>query len=284
MRRVMKPQARSASRFVLMSATCMILALFAHSRAHAAPACAAVKQATFRSYQALWLYKSLAPSSERFQASLQQTAEAFSNIGVDFRAKLTACGDDTKLPYEMLAAYWYEQEAKDEGASGSLVSAMTQRLRDLHDEMPANNMFFGQFLRDVTAAYKQLGMQLPGDVATWAADRDIPADAECRMPYYQDATIKSFPAPAYPISALSAGFGPATSDVRVTIGGNGHASYAGILHSSGNAEIDQASVDAALGTTFYPKTIYCNPLSGTYSLHIIFDPHSPATATMFRAR
>ncbi len=280
----METHTLKTSRFVLVSATCMMLALFASSRASAAPACYTIGKATSHSYELLWQYKSLAPSAQALNAAVQQTAKTFDDIGLDFHATLPTCGDDIKLPYDMLAAYWYEEETKVERVSQPLVNAMTQRLRDLHDVMPANNIFLAKFLRYVAMAYKQSGQQVPPDVATWVSDADTAADAECRMPYYQDATLKTWAAPPYPMSARSSGFGPGITYVRVTIDAHGRASDARVVLSSGNADIDRTGIDAARNTLYYPKTIYCTPQAGTYVLRIVFDPDAPTTAAVFRTR
>jgi hypothetical protein len=119
--------------------------------------------------------------------------------------------------------------------------------------------------------YKQHGAQLPPDVAAWSSDANIPADAECRMPYYQDATIKTWAAAPYPMSARSGNVGPAIRFVRITIDAHGRASDARMLYSSGNADIDRAGLDAA-------------PYPGTYMMRIVFDPQAATTAQIFRTR
>lgn len=55
-----------------------------------------------------------------------------------------------------------------------------------------------------------------------------------------------------------------TTDVAVTIGPNGHVLRTSVLHSSGNATIDNAVVEAAAKSTYTPKVVNCAPVQGSY--------------------
>jgi TonB family protein len=248
-----------------------------HTRAAAAPACDAVNKATSRSYRVLWRYESTPPSLERLNAALQDVSKIFGDIGLDFHTNLQTCGKATTLPYELLAAYWYEEQTKVELPSQELLSAMTERLRALHTLVPASNLFFLSFSHNVGAAYKRAGLQPPPDVQSWS---DIPIDAntDCRMPYFQDATIRTWSPPA--ISGTPVGM----AYVRVVIDAQGRATDARLASSSGDPAIDKAALDAARATAYYPKTIYCEALPGTYVLRVTFDAAAQATAALLRDR
>lgn len=261
----------------------MIPALVLLVAASAAPTCDSISKATEQSYAALWRYEAAPASQARLTAALEQGSKPFADLGVDMRADVQSCDEHTRLPYEMLAAYWYEQQSAVEPHTQALVGEMTQRLRSLHQALSPSNLFLAQFTRDVVAEYKRVGQALPPDVQAWAADSRIAADAQCRMPYYQDAAIASWTAPAYPASAAAAGLGSELPYVELTIGADGRASGARVVATSGNGSIDRAARDAARNSRYYAKTIFCEPVAATYVLRIDFERSKTAEAALMRA-
>jgi TonB family protein len=63
-----------------------------------------------------------------------------------------------------------------------------------------------------------------------------------------------------------------TVNVVVTIAPSGHVTSASVVHSSGNAAIDGAVVDAARRSTYSPKIVNCTPVQGRYVFHAEFEP------------
>jgi TonB family protein len=63
-----------------------------------------------------------------------------------------------------------------------------------------------------------------------------------------------------------------TVNVVVTIAPSGHVTSATVAHSSGNAAIDGAVVDAARRSTYSPKIVNCTPVQGRYVFHAEFEP------------
>ncbi len=60
--------------------------------------------------------------------------------------------------------------------------------------------------------------------------------------------------------------------VAVTIAPNGRVLHASVLHSSGNAAIDNAVMEAARKTTYAPKRANCAPVEGRYLFHADLQP------------
>jgi TonB family protein len=61
-------------------------------------------------------------------------------------------------------------------------------------------------------------------------------------------------------------------NVVVTIAPSGHVTNASVSHSSGNAAVDGAVVDAARHSTYSPKIVDCAPVQGRYVFHVEFAP------------
>ncbi|MGA8474285.1 MAG: M56 family metallopeptidase [Candidatus Cybelea sp.] len=61
-------------------------------------------------------------------------------------------------------------------------------------------------------------------------------------------------------------------NVVVTIAPSGHVTSATVLHSSGNAAIDGAVIDAARRSTYSPKIVNCSPVQGRYVFRAEFEP------------
>lgn len=79
--------------------------------------------------------------------------------------------------------------------------------------------------------------------------------------------------PVFPDSARSAGVGQVSANVVVSVDAQGHVGNAGVLNSSGNAAIDQATIAAATASTYTPETIDCKAIAGRYVFHADFSPN-----------
>jgi TonB family protein len=67
---------------------------------------------------------------------------------------------------------------------------------------------------------------------------------------------------------------PVEAIVAVTVASNGHVTGAKVWKSSGNAEIDQAVLNAARQSKYSPKLVNCEPVQGTYLFRADFAPDS----------
>lgn len=92
--------------------------------------------------------------------------------------------------------------------------------------------------------------------------------AACTRPN-SDALVKTAAMPELPHGAKVRGF----VNVVVTIAPNGQVVHTAVLHSSGNAAIDDAVVKAARQSTYSPKTVNCTPVQGSYVFHADFSPN-----------
>jgi protein TonB len=95
----------------------------------------------------------------------------------------------------------------------------------------------------------------------------------CKTPY-QDATVVQQAQPEYPDQAREQGLGEVQVAVRVTIGPSGSLVNAAIAQSAGNMALDQAALAAARQSTYAPKIVNCEPVTGDYLFRVTFDPNS----------
>lgn len=95
----------------------------------------------------------------------------------------------------------------------------------------------------------------------------------CKTPY-QDATVVQQAQPEYPDSAREQGLGEVQVAVRVTIGPSGSLVNAAISQSAGNMALDQAALAAARQSTYAPKIVNCEAVTGDYLFRVTFDPNS----------
>jgi len=105
----------------------------------------------------------------------------------------------------------------------------------------------------------------PGPVAT-------PKPA-CKTPY-QDATVVQQVSPEYPDSARELGLGQVTVTVQVTVSPTGSLAGEKIATSGGNMALDSAAMSAARQSTYAPKIVNCQPVTGDYYFKVTFDPNS----------
>lgn len=105
-----------------------------------------------------------------------------------------------------------------------------------------------------------------------------PVVAACRSPY-QDAALVQFVQPAYPQSARELGLGVVNAKVVVTLSPTGTLISASIYQSAGNMSLDQAALSAARQSTFSPKIVNCEPVTGDYLLSVTFDPKGSPSPT-----
>jgi TonB family protein len=91
--------------------------------------------------------------------------------------------------------------------------------------------------------------------------------AACANPDVEATVINAVP-PELPHGFKAYGF----VNVAVTIAPNGRVTHTSVLHSSGNATIDNAVVQAARTSTYSPKLANCTPVQGDYIFHAEFKP------------
>jgi protein TonB len=114
------------------------------------------------------------------------------------------------------------------------------------------------------------GTAPPAPVSTLPPGTPKPA---CKTPY-QDATVVQQAQPEYPDSAREQGLGEVQVAVKVTIGPSGSLVNAAISQSAGNMALDQAALAAARQSTYAPKIVNCEPVTGDYLFRVTFDPNS----------
>jgi len=78
--------------------------------------------------------------------------------------------------------------------------------------------------------------------------------------------------PAIPNIPKSAYQPNVSANALVTVGADGRPTSAKIVKSSGSAAIDKATTDAAMASTYSPKTVNCNPVTGSYVFHVQTGP------------
>ncbi|MBV9270074.1 MAG: TonB family protein [Candidatus Eremiobacteraeota bacterium] len=96
------------------------------------------------------------------------------------------------------------------------------------------------------------------------------SDGSCAAPY-MDATALVPVTPEFPTNARYIGK-VATTLVRVRLSANGEVDDASIQQSSGNTAIDDAAMQAARATLYFPKIMNCHRLPGTYLFRATFSP------------
>jgi TonB family protein len=105
-------------------------------------------------------------------------------------------------------------------------------------------------------------------ILTPMAIADAPA---CNTPNQIVTMVK--PAPlSYPDSARNSG--PVTILVHVTVNPDGSVASASIVHSSYNAALDQAALQAALHSTYAPMIANCTPQGANATLEIAMTPNA----------
>lgn len=110
----------------------------------------------------------------------------------------------------------------------------------------------------------------PAPVSTAPPGTPKPA---CKTPY-QDATVVNQVTPEYPDAAREQGLGEVQVAVEVTIGPSGNLVDAKIAQSGNNMQMDQAALAAARQSTYAPKVVNCQPVTGDYLFRVTFDPNS----------
>ncbi len=92
--------------------------------------------------------------------------------------------------------------------------------------------------------------------------------AACTAPNVEAAVVTAV-APKIPHSAAPA---KGAVDILVTIGANGAVTKAAVEHSSGQAAVDSAVLNAAKASTYSPARRNCVPVAGAYVFHAEFAP------------
>ncbi len=95
----------------------------------------------------------------------------------------------------------------------------------------------------------------------------------CKTPY-QDATVVQQVSPDYPESARELGLGQVVVSVQVTLSPAGTLIGEKIAQSGGNMSLDQAALSAARQSTYAPKIVNCQPVTGDYLFKVTFDPNT----------
>lgn len=96
--------------------------------------------------------------------------------------------------------------------------------------------------------------------------------ATCATPNVNAKVTHAAPA-EYPQAAARRNLGPETVLVQVRVGPTGALEYATIYKSSGDADIDRASLDTARNSTYAPKIVDCVATAATYLFRMQFDPN-----------
>lgn len=103
----------------------------------------------------------------------------------------------------------------------------------------------------------------------------------CRNPN-QDATIVRPAPPVYPDSARELGLGVVTARIKVTLSPVGSVIGANIAQSTGNMALDQAGLSMARQSTYSPKIVNCQPVTGDYMFSLTFDPNKNSPPSIAR--
>lgn len=85
----------------------------------------------------------------------------------------------------------------------------------------------------------------------------------CRIPY-TDVDLSRRVTPQYPENARLHPGSVAIVTVLVTVAPTGAVVSASVNHSSGDISVDEAAIAAARASTYQPKTIDCEAVTGTY--------------------
>jgi len=99
----------------------------------------------------------------------------------------------------------------------------------------------------------------------------VVADTPCSIPD-KDVTVAREVDPAYPDSALDLRLGYLVVLVDVTVEPDGHVSKTLVTKSSNNMAVDQAAVKAARATTYSPKIVGCQAMTGIFIFRADFRP------------
>ncbi|MGA7569605.1 MAG: TonB family protein [Candidatus Aquilonibacter sp.] len=97
------------------------------------------------------------------------------------------------------------------------------------------------------------------------------ADSPCSIPD-KDVTIAQAATPGYPDSAKDLGLGYLVVLVEVTVQPDGQVTKALVQQSSQNFAVDQAAVKAARATTYSPKIVGCQAITGIFIFRADFRP------------
>jgi TonB family protein len=112
----------------------------------------------------------------------------------------------------------------------------------------------------VTPAIAPIALVAPREPITAMLATTPVANPTCNV----DARIVHTVPPAWPQSAMHDGGGPFFVTIEVTIAPSGDLTNAAVRKSSGRADVDSASVNAARSSTYAPKLVDCKPVGGTY--------------------
>ena len=96
-----------------------------------------------------------------------------------------------------------------------------------------------------------------------AAQPKLPASC------YRDVAVTNAPAPNIPKSAYRANV---SANALVTVGADGRPVTAKIVQSSGSEAIDNATIVAAMKSTYSPEMSNCKPKAGSYLFHVETGP------------
>lgn len=110
------------------------------------------------------------------------------------------------------------------------------------------------------------------------------AQATCAQPF-REAMVTKAQQPAYPKSAKVPDSGVLSSVISITVDVTGRVVAGGIYKSSGNADVDNAALQAAYGSSYAPKLVNCKPVVGNYLFRADFDSdnYAPVDADLPRS-
>jgi TonB family protein len=98
----------------------------------------------------------------------------------------------------------------------------------------------------------------------------LAAAVTCSVPN-KDATVTHMVSPDFPQSARTFSRFVGTARVAVTVSPTGTMESARIVQSTGNFALDQAALMAARQSTYSPKVVDCQPVTGDYLFMVTFD-------------
>ena len=110
-------------------------------------------------------------------------------------------------------------------------------------------------------------------VATTSGSAGAPSASTVTDPCVdREVSIASGVAPDYPEPARKLNLGSLVVIVHLTVAANGTEKSASIVRSSGNRDVDFATLVAARKSTYAPAMRDCKPVTGVYNFRANFEP------------
>jgi beta-lactamase regulating signal transducer with metallopeptidase domain len=149
------------------------------------------------------------------------------------------------------------------GSRHMLVGRIARLLNGKVAQLKINYLVLGASV--VTFGILVVLLQTSSGQAATAKPVNVAATASCNAP----AAVLKPAIPDIPQSSVKANV---SADALVTIGADGRPMTAKIVKSSGSPAVDKATFQAALASTYSPKTVDCKPVAGEYVFHVQASP------------